>query len=154
MTLLLPGTQNEHDDVTFGEYEQPAVGVHADAMVFTLTAGRRMSVHGDGRSRACGTAGPAVGRAAEGSSWPSEKAAAGVEPDKGPHRLGDAQPSARPPGRGGQNGEGVAQQVAGAGELIERVGVEPDQFLRAALPEPGQMITAASRTQPAADSGW
>jgi len=40
---LLPGTQNEHDGVTFGEHEQPVVGVHADAMVFTLTAGRRMS---------------------------------------------------------------------------------------------------------------
>ncbi len=36
----LPGTQNEHDGVTFGEHEQPVVGVHADAMVFTLTAGR------------------------------------------------------------------------------------------------------------------
>uniref|UniRef100_UPI003F969D00 hypothetical protein n=1 Tax=Mycobacterium sp. TaxID=1785 RepID=UPI003F969D00 len=40
---LLPGTQNEHDGVTFEEHEQPVVGVHADAMVFTLTAGRLMS---------------------------------------------------------------------------------------------------------------
>ena len=40
---VLPGTQNEHDGVTFGEHEQPVVGVRADAMVFTLTAGRRMS---------------------------------------------------------------------------------------------------------------
>jgi hypothetical protein len=40
---LLPGTQNEHDGVTFDEHEQPVVGVHADAMVFTLTAGRLMS---------------------------------------------------------------------------------------------------------------
>src|SRR5271166_439363 len=28
---LLPGTQNEHDGVTFGEHEQPVVGVCADA---------------------------------------------------------------------------------------------------------------------------
>jgi hypothetical protein len=34
----LPGTQNDHDSVTFGEDEQPAVGVHADAMVFVVTA--------------------------------------------------------------------------------------------------------------------
>jgi hypothetical protein len=40
---MLPGTQNEHDGVTFDEHEQPVVGVHADAMVFTLTAGRLMS---------------------------------------------------------------------------------------------------------------
>ena len=40
---VLPGTQNEHDGVTFDEHEQPVVGVHADAMVFTLTAGRLMS---------------------------------------------------------------------------------------------------------------
>jgi hypothetical protein len=42
-TRLLPGTQNEHDGVTFDEHEQQVVGVHADAMVFTLTAGRLMS---------------------------------------------------------------------------------------------------------------
>jgi hypothetical protein len=35
---VLPGTQNDHDSVTFGEDEQPVVGVHADAMVFAVTA--------------------------------------------------------------------------------------------------------------------
>jgi hypothetical protein len=40
---VLPGTRNEHDGVTFDEHEQQVVGVHADAMVFTLTAGRLMS---------------------------------------------------------------------------------------------------------------
>jgi hypothetical protein len=35
---VLPGTQNEHDGVTFGEHEQPVVGVRADVMVFTVTA--------------------------------------------------------------------------------------------------------------------
>ena len=35
---LLPGTQNEYESVTFGEDEQPVVGVHADVMVFTVTA--------------------------------------------------------------------------------------------------------------------
>jgi hypothetical protein len=56
-----------------------------------------------------------------------------VESDEGPQGFVDAQPLARPPGRGGENGEGVAQQGAGAGQLVERVGVEPDEFLRAAL---------------------
>jgi len=36
--MLLPGTQNEYESVTFGEDEQPVVGVHADVMVFTVTA--------------------------------------------------------------------------------------------------------------------
>jgi len=40
---LLRGTQNEHDGVTFGEHEQPVVGVRADATVFTLAAGPPMS---------------------------------------------------------------------------------------------------------------
>jgi 2,4-dienoyl-CoA reductase-like NADH-dependent reductase (Old Yellow Enzyme family) len=35
---VLPGTQNEYESVTFGEDEQPVVGVHADVMVFTVTA--------------------------------------------------------------------------------------------------------------------
>ena len=35
---VLPGTQNEYESVTFGEDEQPVVGVHADLMVFTVTA--------------------------------------------------------------------------------------------------------------------
>jgi hypothetical protein len=35
---MLPGTQNEYESVTFGEDEQPVVGVHADVMVFTVTA--------------------------------------------------------------------------------------------------------------------
>jgi hypothetical protein len=34
---MLPGTQNDHDSVTFGEDEWPVVGVHADAMMFTVT---------------------------------------------------------------------------------------------------------------------
>ena len=38
LNSLLPGTQNDHDGVTFGEDEQPVVGVHADAMVFAVTA--------------------------------------------------------------------------------------------------------------------
>ena len=29
---------NEYESVTFGEDEQPVVGVHADLMVFTVTA--------------------------------------------------------------------------------------------------------------------
>jgi hypothetical protein len=37
---VCPALKNEHDGVTFGEHEQPVVGVRADAMVFTLTAGR------------------------------------------------------------------------------------------------------------------
>jgi hypothetical protein len=36
--MLLPGTQNEYESVTFGEDEQPVVGVHADVMVVTVTA--------------------------------------------------------------------------------------------------------------------
>ncbi len=93
-------------------------------------------------------------RAAKGgSAWRGEKPAAGVQADEGPQRFGDAQPLARPPGRGGENGEGVAQQVAGAGQLVERVGVEPDEFLRAALPEPGEMTAVAGAAQPPADGG-
>ena len=71
---------------------------------------------------------PGVGPGAEGSAGRAQKAPAGVEPDECPHGLGDAQPSARPPGRGGEDGEGVAQQVAGARQLVERVSIEPDQF--------------------------
>ena len=71
-----------------------------------------------------------------GSARRGEKPAAGVQADEGPQGFVDAQPVARPPGRGGENGEGVAQQVAGAGQLIEGVGVKPDEFVRAALPSP------------------
>ena len=35
---LLPGTRNDHDRVAFGEDEQTVVDVHADVMVFTVTA--------------------------------------------------------------------------------------------------------------------
>ena len=60
--------------------------------------------------------------------------------------LGDAQPSARPPGRGAENGQGVPQQVAGARKLVERLCVEPDQLLRPALPEPVEMTGVAGTT--------
>jgi hypothetical protein len=98
--------------------------------------------------------GPGDGPGREGgSACRGEKPPAGVESDEGPQGFVDAQPLARPPGRGGENGEGVAQQVAGAGQLVERVGVEPDEFLRAALPEPGEMTSAAGAAQPTADGG-
>jgi hypothetical protein len=95
--------------------------------------------------------GPGDGPGREGgSACRGEKPPAGVESDEGPQGFVDAQPLACPPGRGGENGEGVAQQVAGAGQLVERVGVEPDEFLRAALPEPGEMTSAAGAAQPTA----
>ena len=59
----------------------------------------------------------------------------------------------RAPGRGGENGEGVAQQVVGVQELVERVGVEPDEFLCATLPEPGEMTAASGAMQPTAHGG-
>ena len=97
-----------------------------------MTAG--VGVHRDGRGRACETAGPAMDRAVKGAQLAGARSLPPVwVPDEGPQGFVDAQPLARPPGRGGENGEGVAQQVAGAGQLVERVGVEPDEFLRAAL---------------------
>lgn len=107
-----------------------------------------------GRARHALPAGPAVGRAVEGAQpgW-CEKAPAGVEPDECPRGLGNAQSSARPPGGGGQNGLGVAEQVAGAGKRVEHVCVEPDQLLRSALPEPVEMSGVAGATQPSADGG-
>jgi hypothetical protein len=35
---VLPGTQNDHDTVTFGEDDRAVIGVRADAMVFMVTA--------------------------------------------------------------------------------------------------------------------
>jgi len=78
--------------------------------VFIVTGGAGHAIPGPG-----GWAGPV-----KGSAGRREKAPAGVEPDECPHGLGNAQPSTRPPGRGGQNGQGVAQQVAGARKLVER----------------------------------
>ena len=128
--LVLTGTQNEYERVTFGEDEQLVVGVHADAMVFTVTPCRRMLVVivTGGAGHVIPRARP-LDRAAKGVSPAGREACRRVEPDEGPHGLGNAQPSTRPPGRGGQNGQGVAQQVAGARKLVERLGVEPDQLL-------------------------
>ena len=111
--------------------------------VFIVTDG---SGHAIPRARRW--AGPSKGSARRG-----EKPPAGVEPDECPHGLGNAQPSARPPGRGGQNGQRIAQQVAGAGECVERICVEPDQLLGPALPEPVESTGVAGATQPAADGG-
>lgn len=98
---------------------------------------------------------PAVGSGLwRGSAGRREEAPAGVEPDECPYGLGDAQPAACPPGRGGQNGQGIAQPVAGAGKRVERVCVEPDQLLGSVLPEPVQMSGIAGATQPAAHGRW
>lgn len=105
--------------------------------------------------RGCGPGGE-PGRKGS-STWQAEKPAAGVQPDEGPYRLGDAQPLACPPGRCGQNGQGVAQQVAGAGQLVERVNVESDEFLCAALPELSELVEMSAvspAAQPAAHGGW
>lgn len=80
----------------------------------------------------------------------SEQPPTRVQPDEIPHRLGQAQPPTRPPGRCGEHGERVTQQVAGDGQLVERVRVDPDQHLHAALAQPVEMISAVGATQPSA----
>ena len=74
----------------------------------------------------------------------------GVQANEGPQGFVDAQPALRPSGRGSQDGQSVAQPVAGAGQLVERVGVEADERLGAALPQPSQMSVVTGAPQPAA----
>ena len=147
------GTPPEYESVAFGEDETPAVDAHAHAMVFMVRGQADVGVHRDGRSRHVMS--PARrGRAVEGvAAGSAPEGARGADPTR--VHTGSAMPSRR---RAHQAAAARAvrvfvQQVAGARKLVERLGVEPDQLLRPALPEPGEMTGVAGATQPAADGG-
>lgn len=94
-------------------------------MVFTVPVGGK---------RAGSSARPDRSGRCAGSGWCCQKPALGVQADQGPQGFGQAQPLAGCACGHGQHGKRVAQGVGGSGQLVERVGVEPDEGLAAALP--------------------